>query len=66
VTGGWSKLHNEEFHNSYSSPNIRMIESRRMRWVRHVACMGKMKNAYKILVGKPEEERPLGSHRHRW
>jgi hypothetical protein len=37
--GGCRKLHNEELHNLYSSPNItRMIKWRRMRWVRHVAC----------------------------
>jgi hypothetical protein len=37
VTGVWGKLHNEELHNLYSSPNIiRMIKSRRMRWARHV------------------------------
>jgi hypothetical protein len=41
VIGGWRKLHNEEFHNFYSSPSIiRMIVSRRMRWARHVARMG--------------------------
>jgi hypothetical protein len=41
VTGGWRKLHNEELHNFYSSPNInRMIKSRRMRWAWHVAQMG--------------------------
>jgi hypothetical protein len=40
VTGGWRKLHNEELHNLYSSPNIiRMIKSRRMRWAGHVARM---------------------------
>jgi hypothetical protein len=40
VTGGWRKLHNEELHNLYSSPNIiTMIKSRRMRWAGHVACM---------------------------
>jgi hypothetical protein len=37
VKGSRSKLHNEEFHNLYSSPHIiRMIKSRRMRWVGHV------------------------------
>jgi hypothetical protein len=39
--------------------------SRRMRWVGHVACMGKMRNAYKMLVGKHESKRPLGRPRHR-
>jgi hypothetical protein len=52
----------EELHNLYSSPNIiRMIKSRRMRWARHVACMGVKRNAYRILVGKPE-----GRPRRRW
>jgi hypothetical protein len=38
VTGGRRKLHNEELHNLYSSPSIiRIIKSRRMRWVGHVA-----------------------------
>jgi hypothetical protein len=53
VTGGWRKLHNEELHNLYSSP-IRTIKSRRMRWAGHVALMGAKRNAYRILVGKPE------------
>jgi hypothetical protein len=42
VTGEWEKLHNEAFHNLYSSPSIiRMIKSRRMRWQGHVTRMGK-------------------------
>jgi hypothetical protein len=40
VTGEWGKLHSEELHNLYSSPDIiRHIKSRRMRWEEHVACM---------------------------
>jgi hypothetical protein len=68
VTGDWRKLHNEELHNLYSSsPNtIRMIKSRRMRWSGHVARMRAMRNAYRILVGKPEGKRPLERPRHRW
>jgi hypothetical protein len=41
VTGEWRKLHTEELHSLYSSPNIiRMIKSRKMRWAGHVARMG--------------------------
>jgi hypothetical protein len=66
VTGGWRKLHNEELHNLYSSPSIsRMITSRRMRWAAHVTQMEK-RNAYRILVIKPDGKRPLGRPRHRW
>jgi hypothetical protein len=46
VTGDCRKLHNEELHNLYSSPNIiRMIKSRRKRWAGHVARMGETRNA---------------------
>jgi hypothetical protein len=55
VTGGWRELHNEELHNLYSSPRIiRMIKSRRMRWVGHVIRMRKKTNAYRDLVGNAE------------
>jgi hypothetical protein len=55
MTGGWRKLHKEEFHNLYSSPSvIRMIKSKRMRVAGHVARMGETRNAYRILVGKPK------------
>jgi hypothetical protein len=41
VDGSWRKLHNDELHSLYSSPNIvRVIKSRRVRWVGHVARMG--------------------------
>jgi hypothetical protein len=67
VTGGWRKLHTEELHNLYSSPSIiRMIKSRMMIWAEHVARMGENRNAYRILVGKPEGTRPLARPRHRW
>jgi hypothetical protein len=60
-------LHNEELHNLYSSSSIvRMIKSRRMRWAGHVTRMGERRNAYRILVGKPEGRRPLGRPRRRW
>jgi hypothetical protein len=56
VTGEWTKLHNEELHNLYSSPDIiRQVKSRRMRWTGHVARLGEERKLYKVLVGKPEE-----------
>jgi hypothetical protein len=67
VTGDWRKLHNDELHNLYSSPDIiRMIKSMRMRWAGHVARMGETRNAYRILVGTPEGKEPLGRPRCRW
>jgi hypothetical protein len=55
VTGEWEKLHSEELHNLYSSPNIiRQIKSRRMRWVGHVARMEEERKVYRVLVVKPE------------
>jgi hypothetical protein len=66
VTGGWGKLHNEELHNLCSSPSIiTMIKSRRMRWAGHVARLEEKRNAYRILVGKPDVTRPLGKPRRR-
>jgi hypothetical protein len=49
------KLHDEEFHNFYSSPNIiiRMIKSRGMGWVGHVTCMEEMRNLFYVIVRKP-------------
>jgi hypothetical protein len=59
VTGGWRKLHNE-LHNLYPSPSIiRMIKSLRMKLTGHVARMRERRNAYRILVGKPEVKSPL-------
>jgi hypothetical protein len=64
VTGGWRKLHNEELRDLYSSPSvIRIIKSRRMRWAGHVARMVEKRNAYRLLMRKPEGKRPLGRPR---
>jgi hypothetical protein len=67
VTGEWRKLHNEKFHDLYSSPSIiTIIKSRRMRWEGHVAQVGEKRNAYRLLVGKPEGKRRLKRPRRRW
>jgi len=50
----------------YASPNIRVTQSRRMRWAGLVARMGKRRNAYTIFVGKPKGKRIFGRPGHRW
>jgi hypothetical protein len=67
VTGGWRKLHNEELrHLNSSSSIIRMVRSRRMGWAGYVARIAEKRNAYRLLVGKPEGNRPVGRPRRRW
>ena len=67
VTDEWRKLHNEKLRDLYSLPNIvRVVKSRRMRWMGHVARMGEGRGAHRILVGKPEGKSPLGRPRRRW
>ena len=67
VTREWRKLHNEEFNDLCSSPNIvRVIKSRRMRCAGHVARMGERRGIYRVLVGKLEGKRPFGRPRRRW
>jgi hypothetical protein len=59
-------MHNEELHGLYSLPSIvRVIKARRMGWAGHVARMGEVRDAYNILVGRPEGRRPLGRPRRR-
>jgi hypothetical protein len=66
VTREWRKLHNEELHDLYSSPSIiRIMKARRMILAGHVARMGERRNAYRLLVRKPEGRRPLGRPRRR-
>ena len=51
--GEWRRLHNEELHSLYRSPNdVRVIKSRRLRWAGHVARMEEDRSAFKILTGK--------------
>ena len=55
----WRRLHNEELHSLYGSPNIvRVTESRILRWAGHVARMEEGRSAFKILSGKPTGKRP--------
>jgi hypothetical protein len=63
----FTKIHNEELNDLYSSPKIvRTKKSRRIRWAGNVARMGEGRGVYRVLVGKPEGKRPLGRPRRRW
>jgi hypothetical protein len=55
------------FTESDGSLNIvKVIKPKRMRWAGHVACMGERRGVYRVLVGRPEGNRPLGRSRRRW
>jgi hypothetical protein len=67
VTSEWRKLHNEELNDLYSLPNIvRVVKSRLMRRVEHVARMREDRGVHMVLVGTSEGKRPLGRPRRRW
>ena len=57
----------EKLNDLYSLPNIvRVVKSRQMRWTGHAARMGEDRGVHRVLVGKPERNRPLGRPRLRW
>ena len=65
--GQWRKLHNEELHSLYRSPNIvRVIKSRGSKWVGHVPRLQEGRSTLKILTGKPTGKTPWGRPRRRW
>jgi hypothetical protein len=65
--GSWRKLHDDELHDLYSSPNIvRVIKLRRMMGAGHMARMGEGRGVYRVLVGRSEGKRPLGRPRRKW
>ena len=67
ITGEWRKLHNAELHTLYSSPNIiGNLKSRRLSWAGHVAHIELSRNAYRVILGRPEGKRPLGRPTSRW
>ena len=67
ATREWGKLHNEELNYLFSSLNIvQVMKQRRMRWAGHVAHMADRIGVFRILVGKPDGQRPHGRPRHRW
>jgi hypothetical protein len=60
VAREWGRLHTEGLYDLHSSPNTIGIKSRRIRWAGHVACMGKRRGEYRVLVGRHEGKRLRG------
>ena len=59
-SGEWRRLHNEELHSLYRSPNIvRVIKSKRLRWEDRVDRMEEGRSAFRMLTGKPTGKKPL-------
>jgi hypothetical protein len=65
VAGDWTII--KELHNLYASPDsVRVIKSSRRRWAGYVVLVEEVRNAYKLLVRKPNGKKPLGRPRRRW
>jgi hypothetical protein len=66
VTGKWRRIHNKELYALYSSPNTTgVIKSMRLIWAGHVARMEERRDAYRVLVRKPEGRKSRGRPRPR-
>jgi hypothetical protein len=66
LTGECRKRHNEELNGLYTSPTVvQVIKARRMRRAGYIGRMGEGRGVYRVLVGKPDEKRPLGRTRRR-
>jgi hypothetical protein len=66
IKRGSGKLRNEGVHYLNSSPNVLVIKSRRLRWIRHVARAREKRKSYRISVGKPEGKMAVDRGRLRW
>jgi hypothetical protein len=66
VAGGWRRLHNEELHTLYASPNVIRLINKKNEMGSACNTHGVDQNMFRILVGKPEGKRPLGRPRRRW
>lgn len=66
VGGGWEILNNEELHDLYSRNIIVITNRSRMRFPGRVDCMGRNRNAFVTLAGKPEGQRPLERRKLMW
>ena len=62
VKGKWRRLHNEELYDLYCSRNIIRV----ITWAGHVARVENRRNAYRVLVRRPEGKKALGRHGQRW
>jgi hypothetical protein len=60
IIGGWGKFHNGEIHIYFSHNTIRVIETRRVTWAGQVTCVGMIKNAFQLLIWKPQWRNPFG------
>jgi hypothetical protein len=66
ITGEWRRLYEKELYYLHSSPNIRVIKLKRMRWAGNLTRIGKKRAGYMCLVGKSEVKETSSKHRRSW